>query len=276
MDGRTKGFSSITLAKASHCLCWLAFFPQCILVPCAPQVSDAHTPSRSHDVKENMIHQTRPPSSIAPLYSFDAHVPTVGTFGGGQRSAGAPWLACSYAAPYATNCMHCVFWHLSVRTSINFFRATVAHLLDRTTRASLRSPHASVSLGHPWSVAGSPLFLPWTTFDRYWPLQTENTPQELQFWRCSDPVVQPSQFGPCQTRSNPYTCLFFLLPTHQLWGQHVHLLPNMPHPLTGAMMKKLSVLFTSPVVVIMLYLIGVRQLKFEYVTTPVNMSAWVT
>lgn len=33
---------------------------------------------------------------------------------------------------------------------------------------------------------GSPLSLPWTTFDRYSPLWTGNTPQELQVWRCSD------------------------------------------------------------------------------------------
>ena len=59
---------------------------------------------------------------------------------------------------------------------------TVVCLLDWTTLASL-------SL-HQWahdSVIGLPLFFPWTTFKRYWPVQTRNT--ELQFWRCSDPVI---------------------------------------------------------------------------------------
>ena len=45
------------------------------------QVNDTHAPGHPHDVKENGIHQTRPPSSIA-LWS----VPIVGTFGGGQGS----------------------------------------------------------------------------------------------------------------------------------------------------------------------------------------------
>ncbi|ROL52437.1 hypothetical protein DPX16_6121 [Anabarilius grahami] len=54
------------------------------------RVSDA--PGHPRDVKENIIHQTRPPSSIAPWSSSDAHVPTVGTFGGGQGAAFC-WLA---------------------------------------------------------------------------------------------------------------------------------------------------------------------------------------
>ena len=97
---------------------------------------------------------------------------------------------------------------------------------------------------HQWVLAahdpvtGSLLFLSWTNFDRYWPLHTGNTPQELQFWRCFDPVVEPSQFGLYQTRSNPYTSSFFLPLKHQLLGQHVYLLPNISHPLTGAMMKR--------------------------------------
>ncbi|ROI79356.1 Succinate--hydroxymethylglutarate CoA-transferase [Anabarilius grahami] len=52
-----------------------------------PQVSDAHFSGHPRDVKENMIHQTRPPSSIAPWSSSDAHVPTVGSFGGGQGTS---------------------------------------------------------------------------------------------------------------------------------------------------------------------------------------------
>ena len=57
-------------------------------------------------------------------------------------------------------------------------------------------------------------------------------------WRCSHPVVEPSHFGPCQTRSNPYACLFFLFLNTSTLNQHVHLLLDVFHPLTGAMIKK--------------------------------------
>ena len=64
----------------------LALFPQCILVLSVPQVRDAHAPIHSHDVKE-VIHKTRPLSSIAPWSSSAVHMPIVDTFGGGQGSA---------------------------------------------------------------------------------------------------------------------------------------------------------------------------------------------
>lgn len=35
--------------------------------------------------------------------------------------------------------------------------------------------------------------------------------------RCSEPVMQLSKISPCQTRSNPYICSFFLFLTLQLW-----------------------------------------------------------
>lgn len=38
------------------------------------------------------------------------------------------------------------------------------------------------------------------SFHGYWPLQIRKTPQEIVFWRFTEPVVQPSQFGTCQTR----------------------------------------------------------------------------
>ncbi len=47
-----------------------------------------YAPGHPSDV--NVIHQTRPHSSIAPWSSPDAHVPTVGAFGSGQGSAWAP------------------------------------------------------------------------------------------------------------------------------------------------------------------------------------------
>ncbi len=103
MDSRTQGFPAEHCSK-HHCLRRLVFFPKCILVPCVPQISDTYAPGHPRDVKESMIHQTRPPSSIALWSNSDDHVPTVGAFGGGQGSAWAPWLVCGYAAPYATNC----------------------------------------------------------------------------------------------------------------------------------------------------------------------------
>ena len=91
-------------------------------------------------------------------------------------------------------------------TSINIF--------SNLSKSSSSVGSDEMAYVHQWSlsahdrVTSSPLFLPWTTFDRYWTLQTWNTPQELQFWRCSDPVVYPSQFGHCHTLSNPNTCPF--------------------------------------------------------------------
>ncbi len=85
--------------------------------------------------------------------------------------------------------MHCVFWHLSIRTSFNFLSYSSSFVIsDHTGQPSLL-----LCISEPWTLMTlSPVhhcsFLPWTTFDRYWPLQTRNTPQELQFWRCSDPV----------------------------------------------------------------------------------------
>ena len=86
----------------------------------------------------------------------------------------ALWHWCAAMQPYTwQTAMHRVFWRLSIRTSTSFCSS---------------SSNRSSSVG--WSndpVTGSPLFLLWTTFDRFWPLQTGNKPQQLQFWRISDP-----------------------------------------------------------------------------------------
>ena len=58
---------------------------------------------------------------------------------------------------------------------------SVNHLLVRTTRASLAPHMQQWALATHDPVAGSPLFLPWTTFDRYQPQQNGNALQELQF-----------------------------------------------------------------------------------------------
>ena len=63
------------------------------------QVCDVHGPGHPRGVKENVNHQTRLTSPIAPWSITDAHVPIVAAFDGGQGSAWAPWQVCSYAAP---------------------------------------------------------------------------------------------------------------------------------------------------------------------------------
>lgn len=79
--------------------------------------------------------------------------------------------------------------------------STTAHMLDRTTQASLRFPRASMTLllVHHCSFV-EPLGI---DSDHY----RLGTPQKS----CSDPVVNPLQFGPRQTRWNPYACPFFFL-----------------------------------------------------------------
>lgn len=93
--------------------------------------------------------------------------------------------------------------------------ATVAHLL-----AQLSLP-TCINESRPWHqhvpVTSSPLFLLWSIFERYWPLETLNNPQELQFLRRSDSL--------------------FLTLSH--FSTNVHFLPN------GDMMKHLSVLTTQ-------------------------------
>lgn len=58
---------------------------------------DAHAPGCPHDVIENMIHQTMPPSSIVPWTTSDAHETSVGALSSGQGSAWVLWPASSYA-----------------------------------------------------------------------------------------------------------------------------------------------------------------------------------
>lgn len=93
------------------------------------------------------------------------------------------------------------------QTRLNTFQSEPA-LNSSTTWATItRAKLKNMAIHTP--VIGLSLFLPRTTFDRYWLLQTLNTPQKLQFWRCFNPAVEPSQIAPCQ---NPYPCPFFLLP----------------------------------------------------------------
>lgn len=87
-------FLSRTLPKASYCLHWLAFFLYHILVPGVPQISNVHTPGHPRDVKENVIYQARPPSTIYLWCGSTARVPIYAAFDSWQRSARAPWQCC--------------------------------------------------------------------------------------------------------------------------------------------------------------------------------------
>ncbi|KAF7664710.1 hypothetical protein LDENG_00167660 [Lucifuga dentata] len=61
-----------------------------------------------HDVKKNLIHQTRPPSSIAPWSNFDAHVPIVGALAVDGSAWRCDWSVT--AQPHTQHAaMHCVF-----------------------------------------------------------------------------------------------------------------------------------------------------------------------
>ena len=96
---RHPGYPSRTLPGASHSLHRLVFFPQCILVPSLLQVNGEHVPGHPHDVKENGTHRTRQPSSIAPRFSSDTHMPIVGTFwrwtGVSMGTLTCLWLRCT-------------------------------------------------------------------------------------------------------------------------------------------------------------------------------------
>lgn len=72
--------------------------PWCTVEPSLPQINTAHALSRPHEVKENVIHKSRPRSSIAPLVSI------LDAFSSRQEWAWAIWPVC-------------VFWHLKITAS---------------------------------------------------------------------------------------------------------------------------------------------------------------
>jgi len=78
-------------------------------------------PSHPHDVKENVIHQTRRPSSIAQWRSSDTHLPTVGAFSGAQASAWGPTTGLQLHSPIPSKLWCTVFWHLSIIARMNIF-----------------------------------------------------------------------------------------------------------------------------------------------------------
>lgn len=57
-----------------------ASFPPSHSASPPPQVSDTHAPGSLHDVKANVIHQTKPPCSPGPWSSSNTRVPIVHAF----------------------------------------------------------------------------------------------------------------------------------------------------------------------------------------------------
>lgn len=135
IDASSQRFTSKIFPWASHSRPVL--FQLCIMLPLLPSCM---TQTNPHDVKENIIHQTKPHSSIIPWSSSHTQVPIKGTLKAeGYRSVGALWVV------YVL----CLFWQLPVIASIKVFRLFFFGCRDYTTQARLRSPYPSVSLGRP-------------------------------------------------------------------------------------------------------------------------------
>lgn len=76
---------------------------------------------------------------------------------------GEPWLV---SAASQQTAMLCVFSKPALTSELQ--KSILGRHLDQTAQASLHSPCESVRLCHHDPVAGSPLFLSWTTLDRYY------------------------------------------------------------------------------------------------------------
>jgi len=94
--------------------------------------------------------------------------------------------------------MHCVFWHLSIRTSINFLSNLSYSSSSVGSDHTINEPRPPMTLSpvHHCSFLGALL------------IDTDHCRPGTPHKSCSfgDALTQSSQFGPCQTRSNPYAC----------------------------------------------------------------------
>lgn len=132
-----------------------------------------------HDGKENVIHQTRPPSSITPWSSSDAHVFIVGFFRRGRRQHGH--CVCSVAAQPCIQqiAMHSVFRILYIMARMNVF----SHWCSRSFSVGLDQtgqPLLPTHIDESWApmsplpVHQSPLLRPYILTTEYW-----NRPSEI-------------------------------------------------------------------------------------------------
>lgn len=119
-----------------------------------PRLSDTLAPGCACDIKENAIHQIRPPPLVVQIWCSRTHCCCFRRWTG--VSMGTQTRLQLFSPK--PNKLYSVFWHLSIRTSINFFwQFELQWLICSFITLSV---------------------LPWTTFDRYWSLQTRNTPLE--------------------------------------------------------------------------------------------------
>lgn len=77
------------------------------------------------DIKENMIHQPRPPSSIAPWFSSDGHISIIVSFSNEQGSACSLWLvwnAIVQPSQLSLRSLHLPiflnFWHINFENQL--------------------------------------------------------------------------------------------------------------------------------------------------------------
>lgn len=94
---------------------------------------------------------------------------------------------------------HHVFWHLLEPELISLVVwATKVYLLGLTTWGKVCTLWVSESLGCPWPCDWVKAL--WMDTDHS--MQIQHITQEVQFWRCSDTVVQTSKFGQKIQRDN--------------------------------------------------------------------------
>lgn len=84
----------------------------------SPGRSHTHVPGHARDIKENVIPQTTPSSSIAPVLMLTCPSLVLLTVKRGQH---VHPVVCSYAVHTQQTVLHCVFWHVPFKTSFNFF-----------------------------------------------------------------------------------------------------------------------------------------------------------
>lgn len=149
--------------------------------------SDSWQHLAARDVKENMIHQIRPPSSIA-LCSSSAHMPIVLFSVVDMDQRGHPdWFAAMHCHTQQT-VMLCEFWHLSIRTRIHVF-GNLSY-----SNLSLGSDH----MGQPSLLTRDPFTdSPFPFLDHFWHILTtadQEHPEELSClaitvwpWSIEDP-----------------------------------------------------------------------------------------
>ncbi len=117
-------------AKSPH-IQWFQIQPNKLLSfnsSAVPQANDAYAPGHPHDVKENVIHQARPPSLIPPWSSSDGHLTIVSS---GQGLVWALWPVGGYTVPYTASCDALTFLSEPAWT-FSAICATVALLWDQT------------------------------------------------------------------------------------------------------------------------------------------------